>query len=225
MRIFERELYVKPFNPDGDVIVFGKSPEQEAADLKDGIARFGGEGRHPSYLMAYVHAARTLINNGVSNHSLDDIGLPAFYLQRHALELLIKRLLSWAVEYAEAIHSNKIPCEQVSKDLNGSHKLGRLFTHLVCICQHLDFSLPPESIGLLIDKIQSYELSETWARYDKSKNNTQHVETEISLPIVSLQCELEAVIHQILIGFNGSDSYEAELYNAWADANINVINT
>lgn len=109
MVVFDPPIYIKPAHPKGDVIVFGKAPELEHADVANGVARFGGQWRSPSYIQAYFRAADVLVNHGVSTNTLDDIGLPAFYMQRHTLELLIKRLLSWVYEYADAVGNKEVP--------------------------------------------------------------------------------------------------------------------
>ncbi len=101
MTQFEEPAFFKPTHPKGDVIVFGTSPELEIEDSKSGLARFGGFWRAPDYLTAYVRSAEILIEHAAKTNALDDIALPAFYMQRHALELLIKRLLSWLYEAAE----------------------------------------------------------------------------------------------------------------------------
>lgn len=102
MTRFDRLIFLKPTHPKGDVIVFGKGTELELADAACGVARFGGDWRIPSYFRAYLRAADVLVSHGVQGNSLDEIGLPAFYIQRHALKLLVKRLLSWVYEYAQA---------------------------------------------------------------------------------------------------------------------------
>ena len=48
-----------------------------------------------------MKSAPILANQGVRARILDDIALPAFYMQRHALELLIKRLLLWLYELVD----------------------------------------------------------------------------------------------------------------------------
>lgn len=61
----------------------------------------GGFWRHPSYLESYLTAASLLIAQGTQRQDYDDIGLPAFYLQRHTTELLLKRLLRWCIDIIE----------------------------------------------------------------------------------------------------------------------------
>ena len=51
------DAYLKRPGERDDVIMFGKSPEQEADDLALGVARFGGMWRVPSYTNAYARSA------------------------------------------------------------------------------------------------------------------------------------------------------------------------
>jgi len=90
----------EPFE-DQNVFNFGKPKELYAADCERGVARIGGIGRHPHYFFTYLLGARALVNNGTASGTYDDLGLPAFYLQRHATELLLKRLLDWCHQLVE----------------------------------------------------------------------------------------------------------------------------
>lgn len=79
---FDPPIYITPSNPLGDVIIFGKGPDLEASDHEKGLARIGGQFRTPNYMMAYLRAAHTLVSDGLNSNTLDDICLPAFYMQR-----------------------------------------------------------------------------------------------------------------------------------------------
>lgn len=96
----------EPFYPAGptngsNVYVGEKPPGMAAEDFQNGVARMGGFWRHPSYLESYLTAASLLIAQGTQRQDYDDIGLPAFYLQRHTTELLLKRLLRWCIDIIE----------------------------------------------------------------------------------------------------------------------------
>jgi len=68
--------------------------EQRAADLAAGIARVGGSLDHPDYLRAYLRSGAVLLAHARATDSLDEFAIVCCYVQRHALELLIKELLS-----------------------------------------------------------------------------------------------------------------------------------
>src|SRR5205807_636340 len=54
-------------------------------------ARFGGEEWMPLYSRFYVRAAASLVEqSGRTGNGADDLVLPILYLQRHAVELIIK---------------------------------------------------------------------------------------------------------------------------------------
>lgn len=221
MPTFDPPIYIKPTDPKGDVITFGKRPELELSDAASGIARFGGNWRAPSYLRAYLRAADVLVNHGMQTNTLDDIGLPAFYMLRHALELLTKRLLSWAYEYAEAIGNSTVPTKNRLRIFKKSHDIPKLLEHLTFACEHLGFSRPPEELAALVAEVASFEKSETWARYDHSESKdiiTHHLRDEVELPLVALQRKLEDVAAKVLVRFDGTDAYEDELYWAWRSA-------
>lgn len=222
MMKFEPPIYLKPTHPKGDVIVFGKDPVLESADAASGVARFGGNWRAPCYFRAYLRAADVLVNHGVQSNSLDEIGLPAFYMQRHALELLVKRLLSWVYEYAEVIGDAVALSNGMKKRFKSSHDIPKLLRDLREVCNHFGFSVPPKELGNLVDLVVSFEKSETWARYEKSESKVDgiiyHVKEEVVLPLVELQEKLEAVAATILYRFDGTETYEDELYYSWKNA-------
>ncbi|MEX8499234.1 hypothetical protein [Leptothrix ochracea] len=195
----------------------------ELADVENGVARVGGQWRTPSYLMAYVRSADVLVSHGKATNTLDDIGIPAFYLQRHALELLVKRLISWVYQYADAKGNTTNPDKTQRDRLKNSHRISLLLEDLHINCRHHGFNEPPECLRVLVDEVESYESSSaTWARYESSKSKKQeiihHLDNEVAIPIVVLQEKLEMTVAKLIIGFDGVDAYEDELYHAWADA-------
>lgn len=225
MTTFDPPIYVKPANPKGDVIVFGKAPELELADAVCGVARFGGDWRAPSYFRAYLRAADVLVNHGVQTNTLDDIGLPAFYMQRHALELLVKRLLSWVYEYAQAIGDDAFLTNGKLKAFKTSHNIPKLLDHLRSACSHFGFAEPPNELSSLVTEMVSFEKSETWARYERSESKEsgvlQHVKEEVVLPLVAMQQKLEDVAANVLYRFDGTETYEEELYYSWLNVTGN----
>lgn len=227
MSIFDKPAYIKPSDPKGDVFVFGKGPELEGADARNGVARVGGLWRRPDYFRAYLRSAAVLIEHGVRHEELDEVMLPAFYLQRHALELLIKRLLSYLYEWAEfrvklGYNWEGVPSNG-QKDRFTTHGIHKLFQDLCRTCKHFKFTNPPLELAALVKKLTQFEKTETWSRYAQSKNHKddtiiQHLEDEVEVPIVDLQRDLEFVASKITYRFDGEPAYENELYDHWADA-------
>jgi len=172
--------------------------------------------------MAYVRAADVLVSHGKATNTLDDIGLPAFYMQRHALELLVKRFLSWVYQYAEATGSSPAPSKNQNDRFKKCHGISKLLEDLRVSCERYGFTKPPEYLRALVTEIESYEVSETWSRYENSESKDKgvlhHLKNETVLPIVSLQEKLETVVAELVFRFDGTDAYENALYYAWADA-------
>lgn len=219
-------IHITPANPDGDVIIFGKGPNLESSDNEDGIARFGGLMRTPSYLIAYVRSAGILVNHGQQTKTLDDICLPAFYLQRHAVELLLKRLLYWIYEFAKFNKEFDQPSKNQLDRYTRSHNLSSLLNDLNKACKLYKFSSPPKQLGQLVREMRKYESNETWARYGtyiekQDKQIKDHNQTEVIVPIVALQEALKNVVTEITFRFDGTETFERELYFAWEDVVIN----
>lgn len=224
MVIFDPPIFFKQNGENKDVIVFAKSPELRIEDSKKGLSRFGGVWREPYYLHAYFRSADILLNQGVLEDCLDDIGLPLFYMQRHTTELLIKGLLSWVYEIAEfraelGLDNYKIPSKGQQERFK-SHKLTGLFNDLASSTKKFGFQEPPPELDELVKALTKFEKTETWSRYSKSKTNggkgvINHVQTEVALPVVELQELLKDAISKIIYKLEKEDAYEYALYDKW----------
>jgi hypothetical protein len=225
----------KPFLPalGSRVMVGGKPPEQRIADLELGLARIGGMWRHPNYFESYLTSARALIDQGASAGTLDDIGLPAFYLQRHALELLLKKMLDWMLDIFHMGAALANPAHQVDTELRHSvlygHDHSDLLKRLHEWVARIEWEAPPRTLDDLVQRFKQIEITETWARYSRSRKGRkgsptiEHVPDEKVIPLVDLQRELEALADQLVSRASSDPSYEMELYREWCrlDAALN----
>lgn len=217
----------KPFIPalGSRVMVGGKTAEQRIADLELGLARLGGTWRHPNYFESYLLSARALIDQGTSAGTLDDIGLPAFYLQRHALELLLKTLLVWMLDISDMRELLANPEHQVDTEIRHGvlhgHDHSVLLKRLHEWVARIEWEEPPGSLDDLVERYKQIEITETWARYSSSRKGKKgsptivHVPDETVIPLVGLQRELEALAGQLVSRAAGDPSYEIELYREW----------
>lgn len=223
MTIFDQPAYIKGPEESDDVIMFGKEPAQEAEDLVNGVARFGGLWRSPSYMNAYVRAADILISSAIDRRALDDVGLPSFYLQRHATELLVKRLLGWLHEIAayklqSGEDTKGVPTAAQRELRTGSHNLGKLWQDLNVTATHFGFAPPPVQIGELVAELTAFEKTATWARYERSEKKgvvIHHVEHEVAVPLLQIQRRLEEVARLTSYRVGEDDTYEQALYDEW----------
>lgn len=221
---FDPPLWVKPPSADTDIIVFDKSPNQTQADSASGLARFGGERRQPSYLHAYIRSARILFSEGVNTNTLDDICLPIFYLQRHATELILKRLLSWIFSIAELDselgNPNTIsPTKKQQDRFTRSHSLRSLLDDLEEFSNAYKFGHVPASLARLVDFLADTEETETWSRYSSSTIQgvvSHHVEDEHVVPIKNIAATLDLAVSECVLNNMASEEvYEYTLYNEW----------
>lgn len=229
---FSSPLYVTSPSSDRRVMVGGKSPEMVKNDLASGVSRIGGFWRHPNYCEAYLYSANLLIEQGRTTGTLDEIGLPAFYLQRHAIELMLKGFLDWLTSISdlrnELGQSNYQPAPEVLKALGSSHNLKHLHLHVVVISNDLQLPPPPMELESLIRDMGLIEITETWSRYSSSPQKKQkgsststrshisHIDQEIEIPIVDFQHRLCAVADSALSRQCGGDTYEDTLHDTWS---------
>lgn len=217
-------IYMNSSFHDDEVITFGKSPELEMLDIKNGVSRIGGMWRAPSYTKAYLRAARVLLQNGIENNDLDQLGLPIFYLHRHTLELFIKGLLLTSYEISEFSYelnkSDKVkstlPSKKMQNRLNRSHSLTALNDDLKNISTLLEHEYDSTRIDILIKLIENTETETSWSRYAKSsKSSISFLENEVVIKIVEINKQLESVIHEIGSNTDGEETFETFLYYKW----------
>lgn len=225
---FDATFYYAMGPTTGSNVYIGEKPPGMAAeDFRNGIARMGGFWRHPSYLESYLTAASLLIAQGAQRQDYDDIGLPAFYLQRHATELLLKRLLGCCINIiglnAEIAPSagHQVP-SKCCYALRRSHDLSELLKALQRTAKLAGEDPPPRALTDLVDSLTRVEADDHWSRYDhghhKGKHHIHHT-TETTIPIVNLQKQLEQVVSSTVSRVMGDETYETELYHAWSGLN------
>ncbi|KGE69706.1 MULTISPECIES: hypothetical protein [Pseudomonas] len=227
----------EPFHANLDtqkVMIGGKSLEQRKSDLEAGVARIGGFWRHPNYFQAYLHSASLLIEQGRATETLDEVGLPAFYLQRHAIELLLKSLLSWLTNISDLRNdlgrSKEQPSDDLKDALRKSHDLKKLHGHLLEFGAALNVPPPPAELGSLIESMGQVEITETWSRYSSSSKKSKdgariqvkHIPEEILIPIVELQEGLDAIAVLVSARVAFGETYEDELHDIWAQLNADL---
>lgn len=204
---FGETIFIKAPKIDGDVFVFDKSPEQQEEDFNNGIARCGGSWTNvsgvngddifcppranPNYAVAYVKAARFLIEHGRLERDYDEIGLPAFYLQRHALELLLKKILSYLYEEENLRTTQKFDQLKVCNKLKKlRHEHEKILNEIIQVCKELNYPIPPEVVKTLVSDFSKIDPTGEFARYAYScnkHNKTEHLKDEHVIPIVIMQ--------------------------------------
>lgn len=217
-------VYLKDPDKQTDILTFGKSREDYDNDAKNGISRFGGFSRQPSYSQAYLKSAKIVLNKAIDDGELDELGLPVFYLIRHALELKLKGILEMAYDVLDMsleCHPTRftiemLPSKEQKDRLKSKHDLDCLFTDLKKSCKFLEVNVPEKEFSDVINFIAKYETNDTWSRYSKSKSGC-HVRNEVILPIVQLAQYLERLFEKIAYEqADDSDSLESELYSKFS---------
>ncbi|MBX9794731.1 MAG: hypothetical protein K2Y02_10580 [Burkholderiaceae bacterium] len=180
--------------------------------------------RAPSYTRAYIRAAEALVTHARTSGTLDELGLPIFYLQRHALELVLKQLLHWVHEVN--IYRSRRGGGSAGDRGGGQTPVGLAHTHahlfedLAAISGRLVLPAPPEKLKAIVRQMEGFETATTWSRCSESVNGgakVRHVEDEVALPVVDLQRDLEAVEATLLHDVNDEEKDESHLYFEWLD--------
>lgn len=198
------ELYLPGPNEPIGVLPWGKSPELTEKDLAGAVARIGGL-RTPNYGQAYLLAANTLLRTARESRTLDHHGLPIFFLQRHAAELIIKAPLQLGLQVQKYRESLKRPRphfpmdENLSKRAEDSHDLGKLLADLEAMATALQVGIVPDALRSGVAQINAIEQQHTWSRYsfrcEGKKENRKlinHMKQEVIVPLGEIQNLLQA---------------------------------
>lgn len=197
-------FYLPGSHEPAGVLPWAKSPEQTKSDLAAGIARIGGI-RAPNYGQAYLLAANTLLTTAKQGGTLDHHGLPIFFLQRHAAELMIKAPLQLGIEvqgYRKKLgHPHlEFPSPEQADRAEGGHGLSALLADLEAMARVLQVGVVPEVLRAVIGEIIQIEQREhTWSRYSFHKKGKKgaktrhpHLQDEITIPLGMIQNQLQA---------------------------------
>lgn len=215
-------IYVKDDYSGRSIIIFDKSPEQKKSDKLSEVARFGGQWRTPSYLEAYLYSASLLVEHGRKESKLDEIALPALFLQRHTLELLIKRMLSWIYDISDMSSEleeniDGSPSKKARRRLTKEHSISKLFNDLRLAINYYDFPPLPATMEILVKEFSTIEKTETFSRYLLSNNGKEtinYLKNECTVPLVYLQEKLSETVTKMVYNAD-NNAYENELYEAW----------
>ena len=196
------DIYLPGPNEPIGVLSWGKSPELTDKDLAAAVARIGGL-RTPNYGQAYLLAANTLLRSAREARTLDHHGLPIFFLQRHAAELIIKAPLQLGLEIQTFQDRLGKPGPTLSADLrkrsDSCHDLKPLLADLEAMAMALQVGQVPETLRSAVAAIESIEKQHTWSRYsfrwERTSHGRQlvnHMTQEVIVPLGDMQNSLQA---------------------------------
>lgn len=136
----------------------------------------------PNFHRAYLSASQKLVSAFENRRWNNEEALPIFFLQRHALELLLKDCLRIVYQLMLVEHeldkSDKSPSNGRLKRVCECHNLQKLYADL-----HGSLFLDDDAtsdalkrLGWLVEMIHAIDESSTWARYPDVKKETCIVE-------------------------------------------------
>lgn len=227
MTWLDEPLYPASSTTESYVYVGGKPIDVAAADFRDGLARMGEFWRRPSYLESYLTAASLLIEQGAQRKDYDTIGLPVLYLQRHATELLLKRLLGQCIEIVELkarlspSSGHDVPSKSYN-EIKKSHNLIKLLQSLKKVAKLAEENSPPNCLTELVELLAKVEKDDHWSRYGHGYIKDDiifHHEVESTIPVVKIKNLLGDVVAATVSRAMGDDTYENDLYSTWSSLN------
>lgn len=142
---------------------------QHRRDKRNGNVRIGTRAQRHVALRSYAEAVRTLFAVAQKENRLQELALPILYLQRHTLELLIKKLL-WDAQTVKAASDEWTAKKRLPKkwpDYPQGHKLDEeLLQKLKGIVEDGEPSIPPRIIRLVAAFKKLERGDESLTRYD-----------------------------------------------------------
>lgn len=164
--------------------------KRESPLSNPGNASIGGRGEHPPFEEVYLMAARTLVKHAIDNYQWDEMVIPCVYLQRHAIELMLKGLLQRANSIGARNRGRE---ESVPQE----HDLEKLVRLLDAALGKLELSVPKEVVALA-SEINAFEDGDpTRLRYPqgvpKKRYRGKSFPERINVPIGRWQSRLEMI--------------------------------
>lgn len=184
--------------------------------------RVGGLFHQPDYLAAYHKATRHLMQVG----QIDELVMPILYLQRHTLELLLKRLRDGAEEAIEATRqiqeAKGLPVVPYLTTKNRkTHGLGELLTEAEAALSTLGWPVPVPGLRKLVDLCQSAEGDdETRWRYATGKKGQRSFpvglsEPRVELPVFEIQDRLNQIAEDEQIGKTEDEIFKRDTISSY----------
>lgn len=201
-----------------------KPPQFEREDVVAGLARLGGQ-RQPDFFLSYMKSAEVLISHGIETNSLDDVALPAFYLQRYAIELLLKRLIYWLYEVNEFEKDARLGSSvflivkkkgNETSTFKGQHDLKSISKVLNSAVALFTTIAVPQVISDVVELIVFFEQQDpTWSRYPTSGRGSKHHDLENPVPLTKIQKYLDLIRDSVVYKTNEESTFENHLYDLW----------
>lgn len=142
---------------------------QQRRDEREGNVRIGTRASRYVALASYAAAVRTLFAVAQKEKRLQELALPILYLQRHTLELALKKLL-WDAQTVKAASDEWTARKRLPRkwpDYPLGHKLDEeLLQNLTGIVEDDEPSIPPRIIQLVAAFKKLERGDESLTRYD-----------------------------------------------------------
>lgn len=190
-----------------------KEFEREFDELKKdrlaGKIKFGKGYGTREYPASYIAAARSVVDDALTARSLHFMAAPCLYLQRHALELLLKRILLVVLEIDSMQASLGAGTAVAVEKVPGTHDLLNLCARTAAALATRGLKLPTE-LPLLVREISEFEDGDpTRTRYDsgargKGYENNSFPEW-VSVPVLDWQTRLEGLVPHLTIRHEFAD--------------------
>jgi hypothetical protein len=168
-----------------------------------GKAKIGGIAQRPNLSLSYLLAARHVIESAQPH--LSEVALPTAYLQRHAVEIELKDILSTARSIAqddawfELLRTNEQAEPPAVNPVPPDHNLLRLLKDAQEAVNAIGLNPLPMALAVMSTTLTTLEKSDpTRMRYLRSRKGDNQFPSSEVLPIVEHQNELEALFADLV---------------------------
>jgi hypothetical protein len=162
------------------------------------IAEIGGVWRLPEYGLAYLLAARYVIEGGDADKRQNEVALSAVYLQRHALEIALKDLIALAryvkadERWLAALKLDLGARRPTVPEVPFKHDFTLLIGLLREALSDINYGDVPGEFISAAYRIQEVERNdETRTRYATGRDRESSFPDRIVIPVGQLQDDLE----------------------------------
>lgn len=180
------------------LVIGGGSPAGGATS-----GRVGGW-LQPNLGLSYLLAARHVLEAGERERRLNEVVLPAAYLQRHAMELALKGVLDAAYslrrdeDWLERLKTDPKAKPGEAQKVPEKHPLNFLVSKIRDALVAVRHPAMPDEVAAMAERLTEVEGSEpTRTRYLTLRNGEQSFPKAVVLPVGETQDDLEGLFERV----------------------------
>ncbi len=186
------------------------------------VAKIGGTWAQPNLGLSYLLAARHVLEAGERERRVNEVALPAAYLQRHAFEVALKdvietaRVLKTDEDWLNALKADPKARRSKPEEVPFVHAFDQLLALLREALAAISFGEPPKEVVDTVARLRATEGHEpSRLRYLTVRRGERSFPGSVTLRVGETQDLLEHVFERVF-AYQGTEVVEENLVTSLA---------